>query len=118
MMCEIFSFIIFVCCSLAVHDAAGSLIAAESDFIFCGFCKGRQESVCSVTVYKQSFCGIAGSHILSLGIDNDRQSFIKVGRFVYVNVTYTVSMAHNRNFGICHDVLNKFIRSSRDDQIY
>ncbi len=105
-------------CRIAVDHHGASYISAVLDLTARGVGQCRDQHIRDILVYQQCFHSIAGSHVLGLGIYDDRHGFFDGGSTVYVDVTDAVSMPHYRDLGIVHDVLHELVGAARDEKIY
>ena len=66
---------------------------------------------------QQSFHCITCCCILGLCIDNNRNRFIWIIISIYINMTDSICMSHNRNLCMIHNILNETVRSSRYQKV-
>ena len=96
--------------------------------IFCAaqfhlFCIQRrlqhwQQLLPDILVNENCLHGIAGRHILRLGIHNDRNCFRQIRLLIHINMTNAICMSHYRNLGMVHNILHKNIGATRNQQIH
>ena len=68
-------------------------------------------------MYQQSFHGVANGRVLDFGIVGHVDRFLNVRIAVHVNVADALAVPEHRDQAVLHDVRDKFVRSSRHDQI-
>ncbi len=94
------------------------LSPSESYASFCKcFRSHRQEGRSNLSVDQKSFSSIAGSCVLGLGIDNDRDRLIEIGVFIDIDAADSVGMSHDRNLRVFHNIANKTVGTSRNQKI-
>ena len=61
--------------------------------------------------------GVAGGGVLGLGIKDDIDGHFFVDVFVHVDVADAVSVAHDRDLCIVHDVLDELVGAAGDEEV-
>ena len=87
-------------------------------FFFKILCYLLKSFFIKASIYKKCFCCIAGSCILCLGIKDNIACLLYISVLINVCMTDTISMTHNRNLGVIHNILNELVRASRDNKVY
>ena len=70
-----------------------------------------------VSVDQDGFHCVAGCGVLGLGVEDDLDRHFLVGVAVHINVADAVRMAHDRNFCVVHDVLNKLVGAAGNEKV-
>ena len=100
---------------LTGNDSADFFCSSDFYLVFGQFLiKNRQKFLCDFSVNEQCFYCITCCSILSFSINNNRDCFLLIIFLIYINMTDSICVTHNRDFCMIHNILYKLIRTSWD----
>ena len=106
------------------HDLTGNKfrdLLRSADLNARGIQRGlhlREEFTGDLSVDKQCLDRVAGSRVLAFCVDDHRDRLLKITVLIHINMADPVSVSHDRNLRIVHDIADKAVRPARDQKIH